>query len=98
MNSVESFGKGEKAAKIGFFTVALVGIVKGIIGWTSGSLSLLAQAIDSLTDLFGLIAIFIGMRLSRREPSMRFPFACPQPTRLTAYGSQTQDLLRALEP
>ena len=74
MNSVESFGKGEKAAKIGFFSVALIGIVKGIIGWTSGSLSLLAQAIDSLTDLFGLIAIFIGMRLSRREPSMRFPY------------------------
>ena len=74
MESVESFDKGEKAAKIGFFTVALIGVVKGFIGWTSGSLSLLAQAIDSLTDLFGLIAIFIGMRLCRREPSLRFPY------------------------
>jgi len=70
----EIFEKGEGVAKLGFAAVAFMGAVKGLVGWYSGSVSLLAQAVDSLTDLFSLVAVFAGMRLSRRPPSERFPY------------------------
>ncbi len=47
---------------------------EGVVGFASASVSLLAQAIDSLTDLFALIAVFLGMRLSQRSKSERFPY------------------------
>lgn len=68
------FEKGEGVAKLGFAAVAFIGTVKGVVGWYSGSVSLLTQAVDSLTDLFSLVAVFAGMRLSRRPPSERFPY------------------------
>lgn len=68
------FERGEKVAKLGFAAVAFMGAVKGLVGWYSGSVSLLAQAVDSLTDLISLVAVFAGMRLSRRPPSERFPY------------------------
>ena len=67
-------GIGEKVAKLGFLVVFIIGVFKGIIGFYTGSVSLLAQALDSLTDLFSLIAVFIGMRVSQRPPSERFPY------------------------
>ena len=68
------FERGEKAAKIGFLTVFVVGSLKGLVGFSSGSVSLQAQSIESLTDLFSLVAVYIGMRLSKKPPSERFPY------------------------
>ena len=45
--SEERLKKGEKAAKIGFIVVAFLGVAKGVGGFTSSSVSLLTQAIDS---------------------------------------------------
>jgi cation diffusion facilitator family transporter len=73
-DSEDLFGRGEKAAKIGFLVVSIVGALKGLIGFFSGSVSLLAQSIDSFTDLFSLIAVYVGMHLSRKPPSERFPY------------------------
>jgi len=56
------FYRGERASMIGFIAVAFIGVLKGFVGFTSGSVSLLAQALESFSDLFSLIAIFIGMR------------------------------------
>jgi len=68
------FGMGEKAAKIGILAVSIIGSIKGVVGLYVGSLSLLAQSIDSVTDLFSMIAVYIGIRLSRKPPSKRFPY------------------------
>lgn len=68
------FHRGEKASMIGFIAVAFIGVIKGFVGLASGSISLLAQALEAFTDLFSLIAIFIGMRISRKPSSERFPY------------------------
>jgi cation diffusion facilitator family transporter len=52
----------------------LVGVAKGTVGLLSGSVSVIAQTVDSLTDLFSLITVFIGLRLSKKSPSERFPY------------------------
>jgi cation diffusion facilitator family transporter len=65
---------GERAAKIGFASVALIGVVKGYVGLSTGSVSLTAQAVDSVTDLLALAAVYLGLRISRRSPSDTFPY------------------------
>ena len=72
--ALETFKEGENTATISLIIVAILGVSKAIIGFFSASISLLTQAIDSLTDVFGLVAVFLGMRLSRRPPSKRFPY------------------------
>lgn len=66
--------KGERTAKIGMLVVFLIGVAKGIVGLLSGSVAVIAQTVDSFTDLFSLITVFIGLRLSKRKPSERFPY------------------------
>ncbi len=68
------FDKGEQVTKTSFIVVAVLGVIKGIVGWYSGSVSLKAQAVDSLTDLVSLVAVYAGLRLSRRPPSERFSY------------------------
>lgn len=68
------FDKGEQVTKISFIVVAVLGIIKGVIGFISGSVSLKAQAVDSLTDLVSLVAVYAGLKLSRRPPSERFSY------------------------
>jgi len=55
--SVESFSRGEKAAKIGFLVVALIGAVKGVVGFASASVSLLAQAMRAHSHSFFLVSL-----------------------------------------
>jgi cation diffusion facilitator family transporter len=73
-DAVDFFEKGGKAAKVGFLAVLVIGALKGLVGFFSGSVSLLAQSIESLTDLFSLVAVYIGLRLSKKPPSERFPY------------------------
>ncbi len=74
MSSIEVFDKGEQVAKIGFIVVAVLGVVKGSVGLMSGSISLQAQAVDSLTDLVSLVAVYMGLKVSRRPPNDRFSY------------------------
>jgi cation diffusion facilitator family transporter len=74
MSRMELLDKGERTAKIGLVVVFLIGIAKGIVGLLSGSVAVIAQTVDSLTDLFSLITVFIGLRLSKRPPTERFPY------------------------
>ncbi len=73
-NHSEVFSKGEKTAKIGLVAVVFMGFVKGIAGFLSGSVSLLAQSLDSVTDVFSLVAVSLGMQLSKKPPSERFRY------------------------
>ncbi len=69
-----SLEKGENVAKISSFAVALIGLAKGIVGFFSGSIALLAQAVDSLTDVFASLAVYVGLKVARRRPTERFPY------------------------
>jgi len=104
-----SFKRGEKATEIGFLVVTLIGVIKGLVGLTSGSISLLAQAVESLTDLFGLVSIFVGIRLSQKAPSDRFPYGYYRAETfaslivsililMTGIGIIRESVLRVLQP
>ncbi len=69
-----SLRRGEKTAKLSSFTIALIGLAKGFVGAYSGSISLIAQAVDSLTHIFTSLAVYVGLRFARRQPTEKFPY------------------------
>ncbi len=66
--------RGERIAKVSSFTVAAIGLAKGFTGFFTGSISLMAQAVDSFTDLFASLTVYIGVKFARRKPNERFPY------------------------
>ena len=69
-----SFKKGEKAAKLSTIILLAVGILRGIMSFTSGSVALLAGTIDSFSDVLSSIAVWAGLRIARKKPTERFPY------------------------
>lgn len=66
--------KGERAAKYSSIINLLLAILKGIVGILSGSIALIADSIHSFTDIVASLAVYIGLRLSRRKPDEKFPY------------------------
>lgn len=58
----------------------LIGVVLGLIvlkiavGWLSGSISVLAQAMDSLLDLFAGLVTFFAIRIANKPADRQHPF------------------------
>lgn len=65
---------GETAAKYSSLINFLLAIVKGIVGVFSGSIALIADSIHSFTDILASLAVYVGLRLSRRKPDEKFPY------------------------
>lgn len=66
--------EGERVAALSTVAVLVLALVKVAVGTFIGSVALLADAAHSFTDVFTSLVVFIGVRLSGREPSRRFPF------------------------
>lgn len=52
----------------------LLAIIKLTVGIMSGSVALLASAVDSIMDMFVSVFNFLAIRLSDRSPDEQFPF------------------------
>ncbi|MGF7118633.1 cation diffusion facilitator family transporter [Methanobacterium oryzae] len=68
------FKKGEKAAKYSSLINLLLAIIKGIVGFLSGSIVLIADSIHSFSDIVTSLAVYIGLKLSSRKPDEMFPY------------------------
>jgi cation diffusion facilitator family transporter len=66
--------KGEKAAKYSSVINLLLAIIKGIVGFLSGSIVLIADSIHSFSDIIASLAVYIGLKLSMRKPDEKFPY------------------------
>ena len=66
--------KGETAAKYSTIANLSLAIIKGMIGVLSGSIALLADSIHSFSDIFASLAVYIGLKVSQREPTEKFPY------------------------
>ncbi|MBW2330290.1 MAG: cation diffusion facilitator family transporter [Deltaproteobacteria bacterium] len=66
----------ESSEKIGTYSIGvnliLVGI-KGFLGFLSGSVALIADAIHSSTDVISSVTVLAGIKISRRK-SKNFPY------------------------
>jgi len=66
--------KGQRAAAISSVVTALLALTKGLVGFLSGSVALIADALHSFSDIFASLAVWLGLKLSRREPTEKFPY------------------------
>ncbi len=65
----------EKKAPLVATAVSLfLAIIKLVFGVVSGSVALLASAVDSIMDMFVSVFNFLAIRLSDRSPDEQFPF------------------------
>ncbi|MCK4362971.1 MAG: cation transporter [Dehalococcoidia bacterium] len=62
------------AAGLSIGTVALLSLLKLAVGIISGSVSIIAQAIDSLLDLFASLVTFFSLRFAAKPADREHPF------------------------
>jgi cation diffusion facilitator family transporter len=66
--------RGEKIVKLSSFAVAMIGLTKGAAGFFTGSVALLAQAVDSFTDFFASVTVYLGLKFAQKKPTEKFPY------------------------
>ncbi|ABR56942.1 cation diffusion facilitator family transporter [Methanococcus aeolicus Nankai-3] len=71
---MEKIEKGKKVMVVSAILTLFVAILKGIIGYISGSVALIADALHSLSDVLGPIAVYVGLKISQKKPNMKFPY------------------------
>lgn len=68
------FKQAEVATWIGIIVNGLLAIMKGVVGWLSGSRALIADAAHSASDVVGSIAVLAGLRTAKKPPDKDHPY------------------------
>jgi len=66
--------KGETTSKYASITSMVFSVVKGITGWYTGSVALMADAVNSFSDIFASLAVYFGLKLSQKKATKQFPY------------------------
>lgn len=64
----------QTATWIGIAVNLLLSLIKGAVGWLSGSKALLADAAHSASDVVSSIAVLAGIRAARKEADKEHPY------------------------
>ncbi|WP_456278155.1 cation diffusion facilitator family transporter [Bacillus sp. AK128] len=73
-NEKDRFKEAEFAAMVGVVGNVLLALLKGIVGVTSNSRALVADAVHSASDVVGSLAVYIGLRAAKRPPDDDHPY------------------------
>jgi cation diffusion facilitator family transporter len=65
---------GARLAALGVFVNALLAVFKGVAGIVGNSYALIADAVESVGDIGGSLAVWGGLRLSARSPDEDHPY------------------------
>lgn len=74
MNIREKHKKNARAEKISIFTALLLVSLKGAVGFFSGSLALIASAVDSFLDSLVSLVNFFTLRAAAKPPDSEHPY------------------------
>ena len=66
----------EKIGEIGLAVALVLAIPKMILGFATGSISVLADGVNNLMDSFVSILTMVGMRMSNRVYNRVYHFGC----------------------
>lgn len=70
----DTSNKGIRAAQLGVLINAVLSAVKLVAGVVGNSYALVADAVESATDIFSSLIVMSGLRIAQREPTDEFPF------------------------
>ncbi len=76
--------KGQKAVNIAALTTILFAAAKAVVGFFSGSVVLLADAVHSAADSFSTFAAFLGLKIAQKEPTEKFSYGFYKVENITA--------------
>lgn len=74
VDKAELFKKGKRTSIIAGLGTLLFAALKGIAGLLSGSVVLLGDAIHSAADSVSAFLVWVGLKISQKEPTEKFPF------------------------
>lgn len=74
MQKDERFKKAEFVAKIGIVGNLLLAVMKWIIGIYANSRALVADAVNSASDVAGSLVVFVGLRAAKQPPDEEHPY------------------------
>ncbi|XOA42858.1 MAG: cation diffusion facilitator family transporter [Candidatus Nealsonbacteria bacterium] len=74
MQKKEILKIGETTAKKVSIIVFLLAGLKVLIGFISGSIALLSDALHSIGDALSILFVWLGFKISQREPTEKFPY------------------------
>lgn len=74
MQKDERFKKAEFVAKVGIVGNLLLAVMKWIIGIYANSRALIADAVNSASDVAGSLVVFIGLRAAKQPPDEEHPY------------------------
>ncbi len=66
--------KGILAAQLGILVNTLLAVTKLLAGLVGNSYALVADAVESGTDIFSSLIVMSGLQIARREPTEEYPF------------------------
>jgi cation diffusion facilitator family transporter len=66
--------KGIRAAQLGVLVNALLAVTKLLAGVVGNSYALVADAVESGTDIFSSLIVMSGLQIARRDPTEEYPF------------------------
>jgi cation diffusion facilitator family transporter len=71
---VDVSDKGIRAAQLGIFVNAVLAMTKLLAGLLGNSYALVADAVESGTDIFSSLIVMSGLQIARRDPTEEYPF------------------------
>ncbi len=74
MTVYENLRIGINASKNSTLALIFLAVLKGIVGFYSGSTALIADAVHTSLDIFTSLAVWIGFKLSLKESEEKFPY------------------------
>ena len=66
--------RGQRAAKLATIATIFLALVKGLVGFLSGSILLIADAIHSTVDIVAIFSSWFGLKISQKKYSEKFPY------------------------
>ena len=72
--TVASAQASQRLAQLGLVINALLAVVKLVAGLLGNAYALVADAIESGTDMIGSLVVWSGLRIASRDPDERYPF------------------------
>ena len=82
----------QRWAQIGLVVNAFLAMIKLVAGLAGNSYALVADAIESATDMIGSLVVWSGLRIASRSPDDRYPFGYGRAEPLAAFAVATMML------
>ena len=71
---LRSSEKGIRAAQLGIVGNAILAVIKLLAGVIGNSYALIADSVESATDIVSSLIVMSGLRIAQRDPTEEFPF------------------------